>query len=79
MTEATQIATKVLRNVLAHPTADYTTDQALDDLGLDSLDRVELVMEIETEMNTEFTDEEIESLSTFGDLVKMVESAGGGQ
>ncbi len=42
-------------------------------LGADSLDLVEIVMRVEEECAVTITDEEIEGLSTFGDLVALVE------
>ena len=45
-----------------------------DDLGADSLDIAELVMELEDEFDMEITDEEAEKLTTVGDAVKYIES-----
>ncbi|HEY4786355.1 MAG TPA: acyl carrier protein [Bacteroidales bacterium] len=44
------------------------------DLGADSLDAVELIMEIEKEFNIGIPDKEAENISTVGDLVKYVET-----
>ena len=41
----------------------------IDDLGADSLDIVELVMEFEKEFNIDIPDEEAEKLRTVGDAV----------
>ena len=50
---------------------DKLTDNAsfIDDLGADSLDIVELVMEFEKEFNIDIPDEEAEKLRTVGDAV----------
>jgi acyl carrier protein len=50
---------------------DKLTDNAsfIDDLGADSLDIVELVMEVEKEFNIDIPDEEAETLRTVGDAV----------
>src|ERR1700752_5457780 len=51
---------------------DEVTPEAsiTDDLGADSLDQVELVMELETEFNIDIPDEEAEKIKTVVDAVK---------
>lgn len=49
------------------------TDELGKDLGFDSLDGVELVMEIEKEMKVSFPDEEMETFITVQDVVNAVE------
>ncbi|MCT4582427.1 MAG: acyl carrier protein [Flavobacteriales bacterium] len=44
------------------------------DLGADSLDTVELIMEFEKEFNIAIPDEEAEKIQTVGDAVKYIES-----
>lgn len=44
-----------------------------EDLGMDSLDRVELVMALEEEFSIEICDEDAEKLITVGDAVKYIE------
>ena len=46
------------------PTASFTND-----LGADSLDTVELIMEFEKEFNVSIPDEEAEKIQTVGDAV----------
>tara|TARA_R110000824_G_C15230756_1_gene678517 strand:- start:8714 stop:8944 length:231 start_codon:yes stop_codon:yes gene_type:complete len=41
-----------------------------DDLGLDSLDALELLMSCEEEFVVEILDEEVEHIKTFGDMVE---------
>ena len=55
---------------------DKITESAsfMDDLGADSLDTVELIMELEEEFGLEIPDEEAEKLTTVGDAVKYIES-----
>ena len=43
-----------------------------DDLGADSLDIVELVMEMEDEFNEEISDEVVEQLTTVGKAVEFI-------
>ena len=45
-----------------------------DDLGADSLDVVELVMELEDEFDMEISDEDAEKIATVGDAIKYIES-----
>ena len=44
-----------------------------DDLGADSLDAVEIVMDIEDAFGIEIDDSEAENVATVGDLVKAIE------
>ena len=52
--------------------ADKVTEDAsfIDDLGADSLDIVELVMEFEKEFNIDIPDEDAEKLRTVGDALE---------
>lgn len=45
-----------------------------EDLGADSLDVVELVMQLEDEFEMEISDEDAEKISTVGDAVTYIES-----
>ncbi len=45
----------------------------VEDLGADSLNIVELVMEVEQEFDMEIPDEDAEGLNTVGDLRKYIE------
>lgn len=45
-----------------------------DDLGADSLDVVELVMELEDEFDMEISDEEAEKISTVQEVIDYIES-----
>jgi acyl carrier protein len=55
---------------------DQVTAEAsfTNDLGADSLDTVELVMEFEKAFNIQIPDEDAEKISTVGDAVKYLES-----
>ena len=46
----------------------------VDDLGADSLDTVELIMELEEEFGIEIPDEDAEGLTTVGSVVDYLES-----
>lgn len=45
------------------------------DLGADSLDTVELIMEFEKEFNISIPDSDAEKISTVGDAIKYIEAA----
>ena len=51
---------------------EATLDSKMTDLGLDSLDRVELLMELEEYYECEFDDEELDNCKTVGDFVNLV-------
>ncbi len=44
-----------------------------EDLGADSLDVVDLMMSLEDEFNLEIADEDVEKITTVGDLVTYIE------
>ena len=46
----------------------------VDDLGADSLDTVELIMEFEKEFNLSIPDEQAETIATVGDAVTYLEA-----
>ena len=48
----------------------------INDLGADSLDQVELVMEFEDEFDLNIPDEEAEKIQTVGDAIKYIEGKG---
>lgn len=52
------------------PAAVFTTD-----LGADSLDTVDLIMEFEKEFGIKIPDEEAEKIQTVGDAIKYIEAA----
>jgi len=73
------VAERVKKIVIQHlgVDAEKVVDNAdfIDDLGADSLDRVELVMAFEDEFGVEIPDDAAESIVTVGDAVRFVEKA----
>ena len=51
------------------PTASFTND-----LGADSLDTVELIMEFEKEFNIAIPDDQAENIATVGDAISYIEA-----
>ena len=52
---------------------DLTLDSSFRDLGIDSLDLVDLVFELEEEIGVEFEDEELMSITTVKDLLTLID------
>ena len=65
----------VVKNIVTNKTSfeglDETTELA--SLGLNSIDLVEITLEIEDVFNIEFTSGEIVSLKTINDVIKLIE------
>jgi acyl carrier protein len=70
------LTARVRKIVATHLGADPDEVKAeaslVDDLGADSLDRVELVMAFETEFNIDISDDAAEGIVTFGDAVEAI-------
>jgi acyl carrier protein len=49
------------------------SDLIIEDLGADSLNIVEIIMEIESEFDIDIDDNEIENIKTVGDLKKLIQ------
>ncbi len=52
------------------PEANFTSD-----LGADSLDTVELIMELEKEFNISIPDDDAQKIATVGDAITYIENA----
>ncbi len=80
MTEALSIEDKVIRIVCDQLSATpdkITRDTSfINDLGADSLDTVELVMELEDEFGVSIPDEDAEKISTVGTAVDYITEKG---
>ncbi len=74
-----EIATKVkaiIVDKLGVDEKDVTLEASFtSDLGADSLDTVELIMELEKEFDIQIPDEEAEKIVTVGDAVAFIEKA----
>ena len=77
MTEGTvrDKVVKIIREQLGQDKDNISNEtHFINDLGADSLDTVELVMELEDEFGISISDEEAEKIQTVGDAVKYIEA-----
>ena len=65
--------TEILKTYKEDPNLVVTPETSFEDLGLDSLDTVELIMTVEDEFSVSI--EPSEELKTIGDLMKVIEAA----
>jgi len=76
--KASKVSARVYEIIAEHTSNDPAkiTDDSkfIDDLGLDSLDIVELVMAFEEEFDQEIPDEDAEKLQTVGDVIRYIEN-----
>ena len=75
-----EIATKVqaiIVDKLGVDEKDVTPEASFtNDLGADSLDTVELIMELEREFEIQIPETEAEKITTVGDAIAFIENAG---
>jgi len=75
MADVLERITKIVVDRLEVEASEVTLEASFkDDLGADSLDVVELVMELEDEFGMEISDEDAEKISTVGDAVNYIKS-----
>jgi acyl carrier protein len=56
------------------PATDYTLESTIEELGISSLDLVEIGMMIEDVLKEDISNDKLDNIHTVGDLVKIVES-----
>ncbi|MBM7701833.1 acyl carrier protein [Metabacillus iocasae] len=75
MAEVLERVTKIIVDRLGVDESEVKLESSFkDDLGADSLDVVELVMELEDEFDMEISDEEAEKIASVGDAVNYIQS-----
>ncbi|MDA9952673.1 MAG: acyl carrier protein [Chitinophagales bacterium] len=74
MSNVQEKITKIIVDKLGVEESEVTKEASFtNDLGADSLDTVELIMEFEKEFNLSIPDEKAETISTVGDAIKYLE------
>ena len=74
MSEIASKVQKIIVDKLGVEESEVTMEASFtNDLGADSLDTVELIMEFEKEFNISIPDDQAEKISTVGDAVSYVE------
>lgn len=75
MSEIAEKVKKIIVDRLGVDESEVTLEASFtNDLGADSLDTVELIMEFEKEFDTSIPDEEAEKIQTVGQAVSYIES-----
>jgi acyl carrier protein len=73
MSEIAEKVTSIIVDKLGVEESEVTTEASFtNDLGADSLDTVELIMEFEKEFNIAIPDEQAEKIATVGDAVNYI-------
>lgn len=75
MAEVLERVTKIIVDRLGVEESEVALEASFkDDLGADSLDVVELVMELEDEFDMEISDDDAEKIATVGDAVNYIKA-----
>ena len=76
MSEVSEKVTSIIVEKLGVEASEVTPEASFtNDLGADSLDTVELIMEFEKEFNIQIPEETAEKIATVGDAVAQIEAA----
>ena len=74
MSEIAERVKAIIVDKLSVEESEVTNEASFtNDLGADSLDTVELIMEFEKEFNLSIPDDQAEKITTVGDAIKYVE------
>ena len=76
--DITERIIEIVAEKMDKPKEEITPEKSfINDLGADSLDTVELMMDIEDEFDLSIPEEEAQKIVTIGDAIKYVEEHGG--
>jgi acyl carrier protein len=75
MDDIAQDCMKALAQAKGLPLEAVAPEKTLDELGLDSLDRVSLSFDLEEKYNVEIPESRLTAIRTVGDLIAEVEAA----
>jgi acyl carrier protein len=74
MSDVSSKVVEIIKNKLAVDAAEIVPAASFtNDLGADSLDTVELIMEFEKEFSIQIPDEDAETIATVGDAISYIE------
>ncbi len=74
MSDVSSKVVEIIKNKLAVDAAEIVPGASFtNDLGADSLDTVELIMEFEKEFSIQIPDEDAEKIATVGDAISYIE------
>ena len=75
MSQVIEKVQEIIKDKLNEEVSEITPEANFSaDLGADSLDTVELIMEFEKEFGIQIPDEDAQSIKTVGDAIKYIES-----
>jgi acyl carrier protein len=75
MSDISEKVKAIIVDKLSIDESEVTTEASFtNDLGADSLDTVELIMEFEKEFDVQIPDDQAEAIATVGDAVTYIES-----
>jgi acyl carrier protein len=76
MSEVAEKVTKIIVDRLGVSESEVSAESSfIKDLGADSLDTVELIMEFEKEFDISIPDEDAEKIQTVGDAIAYIENS----
>ena len=76
MSDVSSKVTAIIVDKLGVDESEVTAEASFtNDLGADSLDTVELIMEFEKEFNIAIPDDQAEKIATVGDAIKYIEDS----
>lgn len=68
---------KVIKEELKKDVSEMTPSMSFQDLGIDSMDRIRIVIHVERAYGVEFSEKEAGSIQSVGELIQFIESKGG--
>jgi acyl carrier protein len=77
-TDLRAAVSNTVRYIICEAESDQPLDEAtrlVGDLGLDSLDKIELIQELEDEFDVFIDEDDLSNVKTVGDLVRLVDDA----
>lgn len=73
--ERSQKVIAIIGQIATVPADKITLDTKLEDLGIESLDRVEIAIELETEFDIRISDSAAGRFATVGDVTRHIDEA----